>query len=266
MAWSLKRRSNLAERTAENWKPPPLEAPRTAAQRWAASVRRYFDLQTGSIWGDVSELVADVRGKVVDVGCGGQPYRSLLRSGVHYVGIDIADAGAQFGYDAPDTVRFSGAEWPVEARDADLLLCTEALEHVPDPVTFLKEAYRCLRPGGCLLITVPFAARWHFIPFDYWRFTPSGLKRLLDGAGFRTVGVWARGNALTVACYKGMALILPVLFPQVSTRAEAWLRRLVGMVFMPLLVLLAVVANVSLRAEGGDDCLGYTALAERPVE
>jgi hypothetical protein len=63
-----------------------------------------------------------------------------------------------------------------------------------------------------------------------------------------------------------MALILPVLFPQVSKRAEAWLRRLVGMVFMPLLVLLAVVANASLRAEGGDDCLGYTALAERPVE
>jgi SAM-dependent methyltransferase len=265
MASRVTIRSNLAQRSAEHWRPPPLESPRTTAQRWTASLRRYFDLQAGSVWNDVADLVAEARGKIVDVGCGAQPYRSLLPSTVEYVGIDIAEAATRFGYQAPDTVYFSGAEWPKEAENADLILCTEALEHVPAPAAFLKEAHRCLRPGGQLVVTVPFAARWHFIPFDYWRFTPSGLKQLLEEAGFREVRVWARGNPLTVACYKGMALFLPLLLPQDPLPGRAWFRRMVGAPFTPLFVLLAFVANASLRFEGGDDCLGYTVLAERPA-
>lgn len=259
-------RANLVERVSDAWKPPPLVAPKTEAQRWIARVRRYFDLQAGSIWSDVTELVADARGKVVDVGCGGQPYRSLLPASVEYVGIDIAQAGDKFGYHAPDTVYYDGPQWPREAEQADLLLCTEALEHVPDPDAFLKEAYRCLKPGGQLLATVPFAARWHFVPFDYWRFTPSGLKRLLEDAGFCNVKVWARGNALTVACYKSMALFLPLLFPQSSRTSEVWLRRVIGIPSLPFFIVLAVVANASLLKEGRDDCLGYTVLAEHPAE
>ena len=64
------------------------------------------------------------------------------------------------------------------------VLATETLEHVSRPVRFLAEARRCLSPGGRLMLTVPFAARWHYIPHDYWRFTPSGLRQLLTDAGF----------------------------------------------------------------------------------
>jgi SAM-dependent methyltransferase len=203
------------------------------------------------------------RGKVVDVGCGGQPYRTLLPPGIEYVGIDIAEAKDRFGYEAPDTFYFSGTAWPEQARGADLILCTEALEHVLEPERFLREAHRCLRAGGRLLLTVPFAARWHFVPYDYWRFTPSSLKHLLSQAGFGDVEVFARGNALTVACYKLMALFLPFLAPSSASRNGVLLRRAVGVGASPLFVFLAAVANLSLRAEGGDDCLGYTVLATR---
>jgi SAM-dependent methyltransferase len=257
-------RRNLAGLEGEKWKPPVLEAPHTTLQRFAFGVRRYFDLQAGSVWNDVADLVSEASGKVVDVGCGGQPYRSLLPASVEYQGIDIAEVVTKFGYQAPDTVYFSGSEWPKEAKDADLLLCTEVLEHVQNPAAFLREAFQCLRPGGRLIATVPFAARWHFVPFDYWRFTPSGLKQLLDQAGFRNVRVWARGNAMTVACYKAMALFLPLFFSQEQSRVNQWLRRMIGAPGTPLFVLLATVANVSLRLEGGEDCLGYTVLADRP--
>jgi SAM-dependent methyltransferase len=258
-----KQRENLAERRAESWRPPPLNPGNNAHQRLAAIVRRLFDLQAGSIWADVEQPLKEARGKVVDMGCGGQPYRGLLSPNVEYVGIDIAEADERFGYQAPNTLYFNGTEWPAAAKGADLVLCTEVLEHMLDPRRFLSEAHAALVPGGKLLLTVPFAARWHFIPFDYWRFTPSSLKYLLDEAGFTQVSVWARGNSVTVACYKTMALLLPLLFPQRAGGLLAWPSRLAGVSTLPLFVALALIANLSLRAQGGDDCLGYTVLAQR---
>jgi SAM-dependent methyltransferase len=250
----LHERRNLALAAAEAWRPPPLGRP--------GPLRRFFDLQVGSIWRDVAPELAQVRGTLVDVGCGGQPFRSLLPADAVYVGLDTEDAAADFGYALPDTVTFVGDAWPLPDDSADVVLCTETLEHVRRPERLLAEAARCLRPGGRLLLTVPFAARWHFVPHDYWRFTPSSLAALLEEAGFREVAVVARGNPLTVACYKAMAVVLPLLFPQ-RGGASAWLRRLAGLLGVPLFVAAAVVANLSLRLEGGDDCLGYTVSAIR---
>jgi hypothetical protein len=128
---------------------------------------------------------------------------------------------------------------------------------------FLGEAARCLATGGTLLLTVPFAARWHFIPYDYWRFTPSSLNHVLLATGFHSVRVYARGNAYTVACYKVMTVLLLLLMPQNVSKVSGLLLRLVGLVFLPLFVLLALIANLSLRGRGGDDCLGYTVFAVR---
>jgi hypothetical protein len=75
--------------------------------------------------------------------------------------------------------------------------------------------------------------------------------------------VYARGNAYTVACYKVMTLLLLLLMPQAVSKFSGVLLRLVGLVSLPLFVLLALVANLSLRGSGGDDCLGYTVLAVR---
>jgi hypothetical protein len=58
--------------------------------------------------------------------------------------------------------------------------------------------------------------------------------------------------------------MLPLLFPQQAGRLQALPTRLAGASTLPLFVTLALVANLSLRAKGGDDCLGYTVLAERP--
>jgi SAM-dependent methyltransferase len=143
----------------------------------------------------------------------------------------------------------------------DTVLATETLEHVSDPEEFVREALRVLRPGGNLVLTVPFAARWHFIPYDYWRFTPAGFQRLLSKAGFTNVKVYARGNAVTVAAYKNLALLAALLLPQSSSRLKNLLLRVAGIVTLPLFLLFALVGNISLRSRGGDDCLGYTVFA-----
>ena len=250
----------MVERAAEVWRPPLFETAHNPVQRAKAALRRFLDLQAGSIWNDLRTIVPLVQGTVLDVGCGAQPYRELLAPEARYIGIDTVDARDHFGYEMPDTRYFSGDTWPVEDASVNLVLCTETMEHVPEPSRLLQEAFRCLAAGGTLLLTVPFAARWHFIPYDYWRFTPSGLARLSEAAGFVNVRVYARGNSVTVACYKVMALILRLLLPQSSVAAIRLLLQLLAIPLLPALVGLACVANLSLRGGGGDDCLGYTLL------
>ena len=254
-------RENMALRRTERWQPPPFVPPAGPAARAAARARRALDLQAASIWSDLRELLPGARGTVLDVGAGAQPYRGLLPAGVDYLAIDTEDAKRDFAYDVPGTRYFSGSSWPVGDGTVDLVLATETLEHVPEPDAFLAEAARVLRPGGRIVLTVPFAARWHYVPHDYWRFTPSSLALLLEAAGFHGVVVHGRGNALTVACAKVMALMLPALLPQ-GNRAPA--ARLAGLATAPLVAALAAVGQASLRLGGaGEDTLGWTAVAER---
>lgn len=257
-------RENLALRTGERWRPPAFTSDSGPRAQAMARLRRFFDLQAGSLWRDLRPVLAGVRGTLVDVGCGAQPYRGLLASDVTYIGLDTEDAGADFGYSIPEVLPIEASgDWPVADGEADVVLATETLEHVSDPVHFLAEAHRCLRPGGRIILTVPFAARWHYIPHDYWRLTPSGLRLLLEGAGFVQIVVHARGNEWTVACYKLMAPLLAFALPQ--TEPGAMRVRARATLVAPLIAALAVLGNLSLRGPGGDDCLGYTAYAGRPA-
>ncbi|WP_435019890.1 class I SAM-dependent methyltransferase [Tundrisphaera sp. TA3] len=254
-------RRNLIGSRDEAWCPPTFTPTASLRDRAIAAARRFLDLQAGSIWRDLARLLPACRGVVLDVGAGAQPYRSLVGPAATYRAIDDARALSNFGYSIPDTTYYEGDRWPVEDRSVDVVLCTETLEHVADPATFLAEGARCLKPGGRLVMTVPFAARWHYIPHDYWRFTPSSLDALLGKAGFTGIAVYARGNALTVACYKTMALVLPLLFPK-SKGVASVASRAMGLLSMPALVALAAIAAASMGGRGGDDCLGYTVVAE----
>jgi SAM-dependent methyltransferase len=254
-------RRNLIGLPEETFRAPLFKPNTTWPRKLENFTRRFLDLQAGSIWRDLKPELAKTSGVVLDVGCGAQVYRDLLSSAATYKGIDTDEAKAHFGYETPDTAYFEGDQWPVADGSVDCVLCTEVLEHIPDSLLFLRRTQRCLRPGGRLLLTVPFAARWHFIPHDYWRFTPSGLGRLLVLAGFTDVEVYARGNPLTVACYKVMALPLMLLFGGHPARASRLLRQLMGLLLSPFLVVAAIVGNCSLIVDWGEDCLGYTVTA-----
>src|SRR5581483_3603645 len=256
-------KENLTLRTDERWRPPTFKPVVGWRGRLGAVVRRFFDLQAGSLWRDLGPVLTQAHGTLVDVGCGAQPYRGLLRSDTSYVGLDTERAREDFGYAMPDVLLIGeDGRWPLGDSEADFVLATETLEHVIDPPAFLAEASRCLRPGGRLILTVPFAARWHYIPHDYWRFTPSSLRLLLEQGGFENVVVQGRGNEQTVACYKLLALLLPLVLPQSDPGAMRV--RPLGLLVAPLVVLLAALGNLSLRGRTGDDCLGFTTFAAKP--
>lgn len=259
---TLPRRPNALECRHEVWRPPNFvrsdQTLNAVVMDW---LRRLFDLQAASIWIDLKSLLPHCQGAVLDVGCGAQPYRALLPDSVKYAGIDTSDALERFGYQMPDTTYFEGDVWPVESASVDTVIATETLEHVAQPRQFLKEARRVLKPDGWLLLTVPFAARWHYIPYDYWRFTPSGLQVVLKDAGFADPVVYARGNEVTVACYKGLALILMLLLGDIRPGVLQLLARVLGVMMLPVMFALAFVGQCSLRTAGGHDTLGYTVIA-----
>jgi SAM-dependent methyltransferase len=261
--WSLPR-EDLSRREREGFRPPPHERARSPAARIRAPLRRFADLQFGSIWRDLAALLPRVQGTLADVGCGAQPFRDLIQPGVRYIAVDIAEAETQFGYRADDTRYFQGNVLPLQDREADAVLCTETLEHVLEPEPFLRELARVLADHGRLILTVPFAARWHFVPHDYWRYTPSGLKHLLARAGFRDVLIYARGGALAVAGYKVLGYVLLLLAGHGRRGFVTAPWRLLGVCLLPVAVLAALLGNLGLMYPGtAEDTLGYTVLAHK---
>jgi SAM-dependent methyltransferase len=57
----------------------------------------------------------------------------------------------------------------IPAPDAtfDAILCSEVLEHVPEPTHALDEFARLLKPGGVMILTAPFASNVHMAPYHY---------------------------------------------------------------------------------------------------
>jgi len=84
---------------------------------------------------------------------------------------------------------------PLPDHSVDAIMCTEVLEHIPDPLGAIKEFNRLVKPGGYLLITAPFASITHFAPYHF----ASGLSRFfyeknLTENGFKITDLQLNGN------------------------------------------------------------------------
>ncbi|HEU5117080.1 MAG TPA: class I SAM-dependent methyltransferase, partial [Isosphaeraceae bacterium] len=68
------------------------------------------------------------------------------------------------------------------------ILCIETFEHVFEVRRAFDEVFRVLRPGGIFILTSPFNFRLHGYPDDYWRISPSCLRRMLEPYAARISG------------------------------------------------------------------------------
>jgi len=83
---------------------------------------------------------------------------------------------------------------PRAAGTFDVVICEQVLEHVDDPQRAAVTLASLCRPGGKLVVSTPFMLRIHPSPEDHWRFTPSGLRLLLERAGFTILSLQSWGN------------------------------------------------------------------------
>jgi SAM-dependent methyltransferase len=137
-------------------------------------------LHRKGLWEALSRRAGDVRGDVLDYGCGAMPYRSLFAHCTSYIGADIA-----LNPDADITLELDGP-LPLDDGSVDAVLSTQVLEHVRDPRLYLAECRRVLKPEGQLLLSTHGFWGWHG-PGDWRRWTHEGLIYEVESAGFRVL-------------------------------------------------------------------------------
>ncbi len=108
---------------------------------------------------------------VIDFGCGRGayasdpiPFRRDLRifkgKAQRVIGLDASPIGAENPF-LDEFHCLKAAIWPLADNSAELIVCDNVLEHLPDPNVFFSEAQRVLKAGGFICIRTP--NRWNYI-------------------------------------------------------------------------------------------------------
>lgn len=241
---------------SERFQPPKHIRPDSLVNKLVYSVRLLVDFQFNTIHRHMRRFLPAASGKVMDVGAGESPFLHLLdKKSAHYIGLDV-DNAASFGYDNKSIEHFDGAHIPYGDASVDNVICTEVLEHVEQPTQLIGEIHRVLRPGGSAVFTIPWSARFHYIPFDYHRFTPTSLRKLFSV--FSSIRIEERGTDLTTISAK-----IVVAYAQLLVRdkkASLIVTTPLAIALLPILLVTVLVGHLSIILKIGslDDPLGYT--------
>jgi SAM-dependent methyltransferase len=148
----------------------------------------------------VQKYAPQMSGKILDFGCGSKPYEALFTNVSQYIGVDI-DNNPGHNHDVLESkidVFYDGVTLPFVDGEFDGVFSTQVLEHVPNIHRSLAEMNRVMKPGGALLLTLPFCWTEHEVPNDYRRLTVYGIKQVLNECGFETLQIEKLGKFVEV--------------------------------------------------------------------
>ena len=126
----------------------------------------------------------NARGRLLDCGCGHAPYYGVYRDVVdEAIWVDWHNSAHR--NPLLDAEIDLNRPLPFADQSFDSVLLTDVLEHVAQSSSLVREIARVLRPGGKLILSVPFYYLVHERPYDYYRYTEFGLRHLCEQAGLR---------------------------------------------------------------------------------
>jgi SAM-dependent methyltransferase len=129
-------------------------------------------------------------GRVLDMGAGSSPYKSIVLSNVNvteYISVDWDNS--HHNQDDINIFADLTKKLPIADHYADCIVSFSVLEHLPEPDYFISECSRILKNGGNLEFIIPFMWQVHEEPFDYFRFTKYGIEYLLNKNNFKDIKI-----------------------------------------------------------------------------
>jgi SAM-dependent methyltransferase len=127
------------------------------------------------------------KGRILDIGSGTAPVSPDLKRTV------VADLSeeAMRNVICDEKAVTSITAMTFDTASFDCVLCSEVLEHIPDDLKALSEVRRVLKPGGTLVVTVPFQKRYWAEDDEFVehirRYDPGELERKLSDSGFSRI-------------------------------------------------------------------------------
>lgn len=156
-------------------------------------------------WTIIKKMIGGTSGKVLDVGCASgwltaRVAQTLAKTEV--TGLDISEKMIRYAKAKHSKIVFVCADahqLPFSDESFDLIICSETLEHVRDPLAVLLEIKRCLFPGGQVVISMDTGSRLFNLIWFFWtktkgkvwqgahlhRFNRNKLRQLFKKATFR---------------------------------------------------------------------------------
>ena len=120
--------------------------------------------------------------------------------------------------------------------------------------------YRVMKPGATGIITIPWSARYHYIPYDFFRYTPTSLQTMF--IQFNKGKIKARGSDISNIANKVIVLWFRNLLP---SQIWKWIFVPMWVLLSPVLALVVLIAHISLLLNLGsdEDPLGYTIIVRK---
>jgi SAM-dependent methyltransferase len=195
---------------------------------------------------------AHARGRLLDLGAGKAPLYGVYRPLVDEV-VCVDWAHSLHGTTHIDLLADLNEPLPLPDAAFDTVLSTSVFEHLRRPEVGWREAARVLRPGGVLLLHVPFLYWLHEEPHDYYRYTEHALRAFCAGHGLELVELTATGSGPAVLADLVARYLAPIPWLCVAHVAvsEALLRTGLG-------------RRLTASAHGRRLPLGYCLVARKP--